>query len=78
MDRRAREEVFGGGQEIRKNCLYMGMKGKGRDTCGRKLQAEEGRWETRVNISEINRCWTLVSCEVAIRKSVSAKMLEDH
>ena len=48
------------------------------DTCGRKLQAEDGRWETRVNISEINRCWTLVSCEVAIRKYVIAKTLENY
>ena len=28
---------------------------------GRKLQAEEGRCETRVKISEIRRCWTDVS-----------------
>lgn len=32
-------------------------------TYGRKLQAELGRWETRVKISEIRRCWTLVSCD---------------
>lgn len=28
---------------------------------GRKLQAEEGRAETRVKISESRRCWTEVS-----------------
>ena len=28
---------------------------------GRKLQAEGGRCDTRVKISEINRCWTDVS-----------------
>ena len=28
---------------------------------GRKLQDEFGRFDTRVNISDINRCWTLVS-----------------
>ena len=28
---------------------------------GRKLQADEGRWETRVKISEMSRCCTLVS-----------------
>ena len=31
-------------------------------TYGRKLQAEAGRWETRVKISEMRRCCTLVSC----------------
>lgn len=31
-------------------------------TYGRKLQAEAGREETRVKISEIKRCWTDVSC----------------
>ena len=38
--------------------------GKGRmgETYGRKLQAEVGRWETRVKISEMRRCCTLVSC----------------
>lgn len=30
---------------------------------GRKLQAEEGRWDTRVKISDMRRCWTEVSCE---------------
>lgn len=29
---------------------------------GRKLQAEDGRWDTRVNISDMRRCWTVVSC----------------
>jgi hypothetical protein len=29
---------------------------------GRKLQEPEGRWETRVKISEMRRCWTEVSC----------------
>ena len=33
-----------------------------RETCGRKLHAELGRFDTNVNISEISRCWTLVSC----------------
>ena len=28
---------------------------------GRKLQEPAGRWETSVKISEIRRCWTLVS-----------------
>ena len=28
-DRRAREEAFGGGKEIRKNCRHMGMKERG-------------------------------------------------
>lgn len=32
-----------------------------RETRGRKLQAEEGRCETRVKISEMSRCCTLVS-----------------
>lgn len=31
-------------------------------TYGRKLQAELGRFATRVKISEISRCCTLVSC----------------
>lgn len=31
------------------------------ETHGRKLQDEEGRWETRVKISEMRRCCTLVS-----------------
>lgn len=30
-------------------------------THGRKLHAELGRFATRVKISEIRRCWTLVS-----------------
>lgn len=73
MDRREGEEDFRGREkEVRKDCMYVGRKGGG-NTCGRKLQAEEGLWETRVNISEIKRCWTLVSCGVAIRKSLSAK-----
>ena len=29
---------------------------------GRKLQEPVGRWETRVKISEMRRCWTEVSC----------------
>jgi len=29
---------------------------------GRKLQEEGGRWETRVKISVMRRCWTEVSC----------------
>lgn len=29
---------------------------------GRKLQDPAGRWDTRVNISDIRRCWTDVSC----------------
>jgi len=29
---------------------------------GRKLQEPGVRWETRVKISEMRRCWTLVSC----------------
>lgn len=36
--------------------------GKGREGYGRKLQAEEGRWDTSVNISDMRRCWTAVSC----------------
>ena len=32
-----------------------------RETHGRKLQAEDGRFATRVKISEIKRCCTLVS-----------------
>jgi hypothetical protein len=28
---------------------------------GRKLQEPGVRWETRVKISEMRRCWTLVS-----------------
>lgn len=44
-----------------------GEKKKRGDSCGRKLQAEFGRCETRVKISEISRCWTLVSCEVVVR-----------
>lgn len=28
---------------------------------GRKLQLLEGRWDTRVKISDIKRCWTDVS-----------------
>ena len=35
--------------------------GCGIETHGRKLQAEEGRFATRVKISEIRRCCTLVS-----------------
>ena len=31
---------------------------------GRKLHAEAGRWDTSANISEMRRCWTLVSWEV--------------
>jgi hypothetical protein len=31
---------------------------------GRKLQEPEGRWETRVKISDMRRCWTDVSCIV--------------
>jgi hypothetical protein len=31
------------------------------ETYGKKLQAEAGRWATRVKISEIRRCCTLVS-----------------
>lgn len=31
---------------------------------GRKLQEVEGRWETRVKISEMRRCCTPVSCGV--------------
>jgi len=31
---------------------------------GRKLHAEAGRWDTSVKISEMRRCWTLVSWEV--------------
>ena len=34
--------------------LYM-------STHGRKLHAELGRFATRVKISEMRRCWTLVS-----------------
>ena len=33
----------------------------GRRPYGRKLHEEEGRLDTRVKISEIRRCWTLVS-----------------
>jgi hypothetical protein len=33
----------------------------GRRAYGRKLHEEEGRLDTRVKISEIRRCWTLVS-----------------
>jgi hypothetical protein len=29
---------------------------------GRKLQEPAGRWETRVKISVMRRCWTEVSC----------------
>ena len=39
---------------------------------GRKLQAEAGRWETRVKISVIRRCCTLVSwheCEEVDQKT---------
>ncbi len=35
--------------------------GTGRGTHGRKLQAEDGRLATRVNISAMSRCCTLVS-----------------
>ena len=38
-----------------------GRRRRRRKTDGRKLQAEEGRCETRANISEMSRCWTLVS-----------------
>jgi hypothetical protein len=30
---------------------------------GRKLQEPAGRLETRVKISEMRRCWMLVSCK---------------
>lgn len=30
---------------------------------GRKLQEPEGRCETSVKISEMRRCWMVVSCE---------------
>jgi hypothetical protein len=33
---------------------------------GRKLQEPAGRWETRVKISEMRRCWTLVSCSLLV------------
>ncbi len=33
---------------------------------GRKLQAVEGRWDTRVNISVMSRCWTDVSYSDAL------------
>jgi hypothetical protein len=34
---------------------------KTRNTHGRKLHAEFGRFATRVKISDMRRCWTLVS-----------------
>jgi hypothetical protein len=36
--------------------------GASRGGRGRKLHEEEGRLETRVNISDMRRCWTDVSC----------------
>jgi hypothetical protein len=33
---------------------------------GRKLQEPGARWETRVKISEMRRCWTLVSWECCV------------
>lgn len=38
-----------------------GEEGVRRGGRGRKLQVEGGRWETRVKISVIRRCWTEVS-----------------
>ena len=42
------------------DALVEGARSGGR---GRKLQAEDGRADTRVKISEIRRCWTAVSCD---------------
>jgi hypothetical protein len=39
-------------------------------TYGKKLHAEFGRLATRVKISEMSRCWTLVSW-VVVSQSVS-------
>lgn len=60
------------GVKGKKDCINV--KRKGGDSYGRKLQAEVGRWETRVKISDINRCWTLVSCEANVRRGVSGMM----
>lgn len=53
------------GGSLKKRRVRNGFGGvwkvEGIETHGRKLQAEEGRWETRVKISEISRCCTLVS-----------------
>lgn len=38
----------------------VGGRGGGKEY-GRKLQADDGRWETRVKISEMRRCCTEVS-----------------
>lgn len=53
-----------GGEALKSAELEGGLVGCGEgmwETHGRKLQAEEGRWETRVKISEMRRCCTLVS-----------------
>ena len=49
-------------QPMYKNCM-IDCKALiyGAETYGRKLQAEDGRLATRVKISEIRRCCTLVS-----------------
>ena len=43
--------------------------GRGIETHGRKLQAEDGRLATKVKISEMRRCCTLVSWMVCQRWS---------
>jgi hypothetical protein len=40
-----------------------------KSTCGKKLHADRGRFDTSVNISPTSRCCTLVSCEVLAMRS---------
>lgn len=50
---------------------FLGSMGQGVETHGRKLHAEDGRLATRVKISEMRRCCTLVSwllCQRWFRK----------
>ena len=51
---------------VRSGCQTLLVPGnfgfeKGQEAYGRKLQAEAGRWDTNVNISDMRRCCTLVS-----------------
>ena len=47
-------------------------------TYGRKLQDELGRLDTRVKISDIRRCCTLVSCNTIVRTPVSHSSEEPY
>jgi hypothetical protein len=48
------------GREARSG-LGWAIDAQGYQAYGRKLHAEFGRFATRVKISEMSRCWTLVS-----------------